>query len=206
MDRARTVLNLINLFDSTDREIIMENINYGMPDLAGWRMEQYRRIFAYTGKSKSFVLSWFNHGVKLPLVDLCKISNLMGINVYSMLKKNGSYEALKQQSQQDNLVFGEDVATIYIEVFNAHRSADKSVVVDKLEECYGKSTDYHSGRMERVTGITGATKVAYRSWFARSRTRVRLPLDAMCKLAIEANVDIMEFFVKPEEENGVLEN
>ena len=37
MDRARTVLNLINLFDSTDREIIMENINYGMPDLAGWR-------------------------------------------------------------------------------------------------------------------------------------------------------------------------
>ena len=61
MDRARTVLNLINLFDSTDREIIMENINYGMPDLAGWRMEQYRRIFAYTGKSKSFVLSWFNH-------------------------------------------------------------------------------------------------------------------------------------------------
>ena len=55
MDRARTVLNLINLFDSTDREIIMENINYGMPDLAGWRMEQYRRIFAYTEKSKSFV-------------------------------------------------------------------------------------------------------------------------------------------------------
>ena len=117
------------------------------------------------------------------------------INVYSMLKKNGSYEELKAQSRQDNLVFGEDVATIYIEVFNAHRSADKSVVVDKLEECYGKSTDYHSNRMERVTGITGATKVAYRSWFARSRTRVRLPLDAMCKLAIEANVDIMEFFL-----------
>lgn len=194
MDRARTVLNLINLFDNTDREIIMENINYGMPTIAGWRMEQYRRIFAYTGKSKSFVLSWFNSGIKLPLIDLCKIANLMNINVYSMLKKNESYEELMQKSRQDDVIFGKDVASTYIEVFNAHKAAPKDVVVDKLEECYGKSNNYRNKRMERVTGITGATKVAYRSWFARSRTKVRLPLDAMCKLAIAADTDIMEFF------------
>ena len=44
------------------------------------------------------------------------------------------------------------------------------------------------------TGMTGATNGAYRSWFARSITKVRLPLDAMCKLAIAADADIMDFF------------
>ena len=196
MDKARTVLNLITQFDNTDRETIMRNINYTMHNLGERRMEQYGKVIETTGKSKSFVLTWFNGKVKLPLVDLCRISNLVNVNVYSLLKDNGSYDELMANSRLDNVLFGKDVATIYIEVFEAHKAAPKDVVVDKLEELYGRTNGYHKDRMERVTGITGATKVAYRSWFARSRTRVRLPLDAMCKLAIEANVDIMEFFVK----------
>ena len=116
-----------------------------------------------------------------------------------------SDEELMQKSRQDDVIFGKDVASTYIEVFNAHKTAPKDVVVDKLEECYGKSNNYRNKRMERVTGITGATKVAYRSWFARSRTKVRLPLDAMCKLAIAADTDIMEFFTpKTTEESGDL--
>ena len=200
MDKARTVLNLITQFDNTDRETIMRNINYTMHNLGERRMEQYGKVIETTGKSKSFVLTWFNGKVKLPLVDLCRISNLVNVNVYSLLKDNGSYDELMANSRLDNVLFGKDVATIYIEVFEAHKAAPKDVVVDKLEECYGRTNGYHKDRMERVTGITGATKVAYRSWFARSRTRVRLPLDAICKLAIEANVDIMEFFVKQDTE------
>lgn len=202
MDKARTVLNLITQFDNTDRETIMRNINYTMHNLGERRMEQYRKVIEVTGKSKSFVLTWFNGKIKLPLVDLCRIANLVNVNVYSLLKDNGSYEGLMANSRLDNVLFGKDVATIYIEVFEAHKAAPKDVVVDKLEECYGRTNGYHKDRMERVTSITGATKVAYRSWFARSRTRVRLPLDAMCKLAIAADVDIMEFFLPKGCENG----
>lgn len=203
MDKAHIVLNLITRFDNTDRETIMGNINYVMPHLGEKRMEQYEMIVKATGKSKSFVLSWFNNvKIKLPLVDLCKIANLMNVNAYSMLKKHGSYEKLMETSKADDVYFGKEAASVYIEVFDAHKAAPKDVVVDKLEECYGKTNGYHKERMERVIGITGATKVAYRSWFARSRTRVRLPLDAICKLAIEAGVDIMEFFVKTGEEDS----
>ena len=66
MDKARTVLNLITQFDNTDRETIMRNINYTMHNLGERRMEQYRKVIETTGKSKSFVLTWFNGKVKLP--------------------------------------------------------------------------------------------------------------------------------------------
>lgn len=94
----------------------------------------------------------------------------------------------------DNTIFGQNAASVYIEVFEAHKAANKDVVVDVLEKYYGASTDYHNNRMEKVCTITNATKVAYRSWFSRSRKRVRVPLDGMCKLEIAADADIMEFF------------
>ena len=193
MDKAKTVLNLIILFDKADRETIMGNINYMMPKLADRRMKQYQKIFEITGKSRSFVLTWFNGNVKLPLIDLCKIANLFEVNVYSLMKNNGSCDVLLKESALDDILFGKDIASIYIEVFEAHKAADKDVVVDALEKYYGFSTEYKSNRMERVCEITGATKVAYHSWFSRARKRVRLPLDGLCKLAIAADVDIMDF-------------
>ena len=137
MDKAKTVLNLITMFDRTDRETIMENINYLMPKLAERRMMQYQKIFDVTGKSKGFVLSWFNGKVKLPLIDLCKIANLLGVNVYSLLKKNGSCYILMKENALDNILFGADVASTYIEVFEAHKAADKDTLVDALEKYYG---------------------------------------------------------------------
>ena len=201
MDKAKTVLNLITMFDRTDRETIMENINYLMPKLAERRMMQYQKIFDVTGKSKGFVLSWFNGKIKLPLIDLCKIANLLGVNVYSLLKKNGSCDVLMKENTLDNILFGTDVASTYIEVFEAHKAADKDTLVDTLEKYYGVPEPKRF-RMNRVCEITGATRTAYHSWFSRARRTVRAPLDGMCKLAIAADADIMEFFVKKEDGGG----
>ena len=194
MDKAKTVLNLITLFDRTDRETIMDNINYLMPNLADGRMRQYQKVFDVTGKSIGFVLTWYNGKIKLPLIDLCKIANLLEVNVYSLLKKNGSREVLMKESALDDILFGKDVASTYIEVFEAHKAADKDVLVDTLEKYYGLPTEPKKRRAETVCGITGATRTAYHSWFSRARRRVRVPLDGMCKLAIAADADIMEFF------------
>ena len=193
MDKAKTVLNLLLLFDKADRETIMDNINYLMPKLADHRMKQYQKIFDVTGKSRGFVLSWFNGNVKLPLIDLCKIANLLEVNVYSVLKKNNSFDELMRVNKLDDIISGKEVASVYIKVFEAHKAADKNVVVDVLEKYYGFPSESKEGRMKRVCEITGATKVAYRSWFSRAREKVRVPLDGLCLLAIEADADIMEF-------------
>ena len=95
-----------------------------------------------------------------------------------------------------NKEYPPDSAKIYIRAYNKRYDTDKNKVIDNLEKYYmssGELLKHHlNTRKVTVMDICECTHHTYTSWFNRSRTNVRIPLDSLCRLAIAADVDIFD--------------
>ena len=65
---------------------------------------------------------------------------------------------------------------------------------------FGKTEElllHHSNKRQvQVMEICDCTQHSYYSWFNRSRLNVRIPLLALCKLAVAANVDVFDLMTE----------
>jgi len=187
MKDAEKIILLIDTFDKTDRQTVMDNINrYIMGKIDTTRMEKYDVIELITGKSHGFVLSWFNADIKLPLVDLCKIAIAADINVFAFLFDNSGFAGdINQKYDPD---YPHDCADVYRRAFKIHRETDKSIVVNNLNTYY----PLHKGRNQDISKMTNSTLYAVKAWFNRG-FRARAPIKVLCVLALKAEKDIDYF-------------
>ena len=99
-------------------------------------------------------------------------------------------------NEQCNEKYPPDSAKIFLRAYNLRYDLDKNKIIDNLEKYYPTSEEllqHHSNeRKLNVMEICACNRHTYTSWFNRSRTNVRIPLDSLCKLAIAANVDIFD--------------
>lgn len=191
MKDAEKILLVINDFDKTDRDIIMQNINlYVIDRMHDKRMNAYDVIQLITGKSKGFVLSWFNNKeVKLPLISLCRIAEFANVNIHTFFLPNTGRDLDSIDSECDSM-YGNDCGLLYIKAFEAQRNASKKTVVDNLERHYPERT---RERTERLMRLTGAKHYAVKAWFNRG-FRSRLPIRVLCILAIDSDIDYFDWF------------
>ena len=94
------------------------------------------------------------------------------------------------------------VAKEYIELTDAWNNTSKETMVNNvlnlLCERYPECNTF-SGRNRKLEEITNSKKEAVYAWVNLSRSDVRIPLLKLCMIAVELNVDVMEF-LKPNNE------
>ena len=205
MTNAELILDITKTYDDRTREEILANLNIAiaLSKAKGKAVDRYRALPAITERSKHSVMSWFNRDKKIPLIDLCVIAVYLEYNLYAFFDKNGDVAGFLSANDYCNSQYPKDSAEIFIRASKLQYDTDKNIVLDNLEKYYGSSQEimeHHSNRRQAdVMEICGCELQTYYAWFNRSRTNVRVPLIALCKLAASANVDIFDLFKKVSE-------
>lgn len=204
MDNGRLILDIRDRHEERLREEILANLNVALEisRKQGIKVDRYIALPSITNRSKHTVMSWFQREEKkIPLIDLCVIAEYLHYNIYSFFKTKENCiiteEEFLRENDECNRTHTRYGAKIFILAYNAQYNIDKDVLIDNVEKYY-KSTEeimsnHSSERMERITKICGCNKNTYRAWFNRSRKNVKIPLYSLCKLAIDADVDVFEF-------------
>lgn len=207
MNNAELILEIQNKYDERTREEILANLNIAIElgKNKGLEVDRYRALPKITNRSKHAVMSWFNRpNYKIPLIDLCMIAEYLRYNIFAFFNTkencNVSVSDFLMANDYYNHNYPEDSASIFIRAFNMQYDTPKGVYIDNLEKYYGTTEEillHHSNaRQVKVMEICGCTKQSYYSWFNRSRENVRIPLVFLCKLAIEAGVDIFDIMTE----------
>lgn len=209
MNNAELILTMQDKYDGCKREEILINLNtaISLGKSKGLEVDRYRALPKITNRSKHTVMSWFNRpDKKIPLVDLCMIAKYLHYNVFAFFntKTSGMTNTYIQDFLVANDYYNEkypiDSADIYIRAYDMQYNTDKNIVVDNLEKYYGTTDEllaHHSNKRQvRVMHVCKCTQHSYYSWFNRSRTNVRIPLIALCKLAVDADVDIFDLMTE----------
>lgn len=207
MTNADVILAIQNQYDKLTRDEIVNNLNIAISlgKAKGLEIDRYRALPKITNRSKHSVMSWFNRpNKKIPLLDLCMIAKYLNYNIFSFFTTKENCVTNKEDflvaNDYNNFHYPVDSADIYIRGFNMQYETDKNTVIDNVEKYYLSSEEilknHTTKRMNRVMNLCGCTKTTYRSWFNRSRKNVKIPLIPLCKLAIDADVDVFSFFNK----------
>ena len=209
MNNAELILTMQDKYDGCKREGILINLNtaISLGKSKGLEVDRYRALPKITNRSKHTVMSWFNRpDKKIPLVDLCMIARYLHYNVFAFFntETSGTTNTYIQDFLVANDYYNEkypiDSANIYIRAYDMQYNTDKNIVVDNLEKYYGTTEEllaHHSNKRQvRVMDVCKCTQQSYYSWFNRSRTNVRIPLIALCKLAVDADVDIFDLMTE----------
>ena len=202
MNNAQLILEMQKQYDERTREEILANLNIAISlgKSKGLEVDRYRALPKITNRSKHAVMSWFNRPKKIPLIDLCMVANYLHYNIFAFfnVSKNGEVTIQDFLIANDycNEHYPVNSAEIYIRAYNMQYNTDKNIVVDNLEKYYGTTEElllHHSNKRQvKVMEICECTQYSYYSWFNRSRTNVRIPLLALCKLAVAADVDVFD--------------
>ena len=207
MNNAELILKMQKKYDERLREEILVNLNIAISlgKSKGLEVDRYKALPELTNRSKHTVMSWFNRPEKkIPLIDLCMIANYLHYNIFAFfnIKKN------REVTIQDFLVANDycneyypvNSADIYIRAYNMQYNTDKNIVLNNLEKYYGSTEEillHHSNkRQARIMNICECAQHSYYSWFNRSRKNVKIPLLALCKLAVEADVDVFDLMTE----------
>lgn len=200
MDNAHVILDLYDKHNKKTREQILENLNIAIAlgKAKGLQVDRYRALPKITNRSKHSVMSWFNRDKKIPLIDLCVLVEYLGYNIHAFFENNENNVGKFLMRNDYYNLYHPDGAKIFIRAYGLQYDTDKNIVIDNLEKYYGSSDEilkHHSKeRQLRIMGLCGCEKQTYYAWFNRSRTNVRIPLISLCKLAIDADVDIFDLF------------
>lgn len=212
MSNADLILDMYNQYNETSRDDIVAALNAAifLGKIKKIAVDRYEALPKITKRSKHTVMSWFNRpDKKIPLIDLCMIADYLQYNIFSFFKiKNNNGDNDIKDIAQDFLMKNEvcnvnyplNNASIFIKAFNLQCNTNKNIVLDNVERYYGSTDEvlaHHSNkRQNTVMNVCGCTKHTYYSWFNRSRANVHIPLIDLCKLAINVNIDVFEWFAE----------
>lgn len=200
---AELIITIQDEYDKRTRSEILVNLNIAISlgKTKGLEVDRYRALPKITNRSKHTVMSWFNRpDKKIPLIDLCMIANYLHYNIFAFFNTKENCEVTIQDfliaNDYCNERYPVDSAEIFIRAYDMQYNTDKNIVINNIEKYYGTTEEllmHHSNKRQvRVMEICGCERHSYYAWFNRSRTNVKIPLIALCKLAVAADVDVFD--------------
>lgn len=204
---SELIIEIHNRYDEIPWDELLANFNTAIliGSSRGHAVDRYNTLPKITMRSKHTVMSWFQReGKKLPLIDLCYVSNYLKINLFTFFARNNKKEINKKwlldMDCYCSKIFPKDSASIYIEAYTKRNDTDKSIILDNISKYFGSTNElilHHSNkRQQTIMEICGCSQDAYYSWFNRSRKNVRIPMTSLCKIAIAAGVDVFDLMTE----------
>lgn len=95
---ATEILNINELWESTDKVTIAENVEYFLrrkfPECKAYNIKM-KKLEEITGSQKNTIYAWINRSrinVKVPLLKLCKIASTLNVDIKEMFVQRKSEE------------------------------------------------------------------------------------------------------------------